>query len=83
MLQVENGAVAGIVIGLSLTLVHILGIAFTGTSVNPARSIGPALVAAIEGNFDPISCVWVFILGPLVGAALAAYVYKFLESDKK
>ncbi|MCQ2466589.1 MAG: aquaporin [Clostridia bacterium] len=78
-----HGSFAGLVIGFTLVLVHILGIGLTGTSVNPARSIGPALVAAIEGNFDPISCVWVFILGPLVGAALAAYTYKFLESSKK
>lgn len=78
-----HGSFAGLVIGFTLVLVHILGIGLTGTSVNPARSIGPALVAAIEGNFDPISCVWVFILGPLVGAALAAYTYKYLESSKK
>lgn len=77
-----HGSFGGLVIGLTLTLVHILGIGLTGTSVNPARSIGPAIVAAITGNTAPISCVWVFIVGPLVGAALAAFAYKFLESDK-
>ena len=75
-----HGNVAGLVIGLTLTLVHILGIGLTGTSVNPARSLGPAIVAAIDGNTDPISCIWVFICGPLIGAALAALVYKLLES---
>ena len=75
-----HGNVAGLVIGLTLTLVHILGIGLTGTSVNPARSLGPAIVAAIDGNSDPISCIWVFICGPLIGAALAALVYKLLES---
>ena len=78
----ENGAVAGLVIGGALTLVHLIGTSLTGTSVNPARSIGPAIVAAIDGNTSPIKCVWVFIVGPLVGAALAAVVYKFLSSDK-
>ena len=72
----------GLIIGFTLVLVHILGIGLTGTSVNPARSIGPAIVAAITGNTAPIACVWVFIVGPLVGAALAAVVYKFLESEK-
>ena len=76
--KVENGAVAGIVIGLSLTLVHILGISFTGTSVNPARSFGPALFV----GGDALANVWVFILAPLVGGALAAVVYKFLASKK-
>ena len=52
----------------------------TGTSVNPARSIGPAIVAAITGNTAPLGSLWVFIVGPLVGAALAAYCYKYLES---
>ncbi|MBR6534338.1 MAG: aquaporin [Clostridia bacterium] len=75
----ENGSVAGIVIGLSLTLVHILGIHFTGTSVNPARSFGPALLAGGES----LSCVWVFIVAPLAGGALAALVYKFLTCGKK
>ena len=77
-----HGSFGGLVIGLTLTLVHILGIGLTGTSVNPARSIGPAIIAAIDGNTSPIKCVWVFIVGPLVGAALAAVVYKFLSSDK-
>lgn len=74
-----HGSFAGVVIGFTLTLVHILGIGLTGTSVNPARSFGPALVAALTGNTAPISCLWVFIVGPLAGAALAAVVYKALE----
>ena len=77
--KTENGAVAGIVIGLSLTLVHILGISFTGTSVNPARSFGPALFV----GGDALSNVWVFIVAPLVGGVLAAVVYKFLASDSE
>ena len=77
--KTENGAVAGIVIGLSLTLVHILGISFTGTSVNPARSFGPALF--VVG--DALSSVWVFIIAPLLGGVLAAVVYSFLASKKE
>ncbi len=76
--KVENSSVAGLVIGLSLTLVHIFGIHFTGTSVNPARSFGPALFA----GGDALSSVWVFILAPLVGGALAALCYKVLDSKK-
>ena len=76
--KVKNSAVSGIVIGLSLTLVHILGIALTGTSVNPARSFGPALFAGGEA----LSCVWVFILAPLVGGVLAALVYGFLAGKQ-
>lgn len=78
-----HGSFGGLVIGFTLTLVHILGIGLTGTSVNPARSIGPAIVAAISGNTDAIADVWVFIVGPIVGAAIAAVVYKFLESGKE
>ena len=58
----------------------ILGIGLTGTSVNPARSIGPALVAAIRGNSEPFASLWVFIIGPMAGAALAAFASKGLES---
>lgn len=79
--KANHGSFGGLVIGLTLTLVHIFGIKFTGTSVNPARSFGPALMLAINGNTAAISCLWVFIVGPLVGAALAAVVYKFLESE--
>lgn len=75
--KVENGSVAGLVIGLSLTLVHIFGVPFTGTSVNPARSFGPAL---IQGGL-PLEQVWVFILAPLVGGILAALVYMFLTKE--
>ena len=78
----EYSSVAGIVIGLTLTLVHIFGIHFTGTSVNPARSFGPALMAAIGGDTGAIGCVWVFIVAPLVGGALAAIVWKALSSVK-
>ena len=77
-----HGSFGGLVIGLTLVLVHILGIGLTGTSVNPARSFGPAVVAAISGNTDPIKALWVFIVGPFVGAAAAALVYKFLEKEK-
>ncbi|MBQ3426444.1 MAG: aquaporin [Clostridia bacterium] len=79
--KANHGSFGGIVIGFTLTLVHILGIGLTGTSVNPARSIGPALVALISGNVQPISSIWVFIIGPLVGAAIAACVYNFLEKE--
>lgn len=74
-----HGSFGGLIIGLTLVLVHILGIGLTGTSVNPARSIGPAIAAAIAGNSAPIACLWVFIVGPLIGSALAAVVYKALE----
>ena len=75
-----HGSFGGLVIGLTLVVVHILGIGLTGTSVNPARSFGPALVAALSGNAEPLGALWVFIVGPMAGAALAAVVYKALES---
>ena len=79
-----NGATnnfAGLAIGLSLILIHLVGIHFTGTSVNPARSIGPAL---FEGG-QALSELWVFIVGPLVGGALAACIWKIIDCncDKK
>lgn len=77
--KVQNGAVAGIVIGLSLTLVHILGIGLTGTSVNPARSFGPALLKGGEA----LANVWVFIVAPLIGGVLAALAYRFLAGKEK
>ena len=80
----EYSSVAGVVIGLTLTLVHILGIAFTGTSVNPARSFGPALFLGLFAeNSNALANVWVFIVAPLAGGILAALVYMFLAGGKK
>ncbi len=70
--KVKNAQVAGLVIGLTLTLVHIFGIYFTGTSVNPARSFGPAIVSG--GKF--VKDLWVFIVSPLIGSAIAAFTWK-------
>lgn len=75
----SHGSFAGLIIGLTLTFVHIFGIGLTGTSVNPTRSIAPAVISAIMGNADPLKALPVFIIGPLVGAALAAIVYPALE----
>ena len=77
----NHGSFAGVVIGFTLVLVHILGIGLTGTSVNPARSFGPAVVAAIGGNTAPIASLWVFIVAPLIGAALAAVIWKALSKE--
>ena len=77
----NHGSFAGVVIGFTLVLVHILGIGLTGTSVNPARSFGPAIVAAIAGNTAPIASLWVFIIAPLIGAALAAVIWNFLSKE--
>ena len=79
----NHGSFGGLIIGLTLVGIHIIGIGLTGTSVNPARSLGPAIVAAIDGNTAPMQVVWVFIVAPLIGGALAAFVYKFLESAKE
>lgn len=67
-----NGGFAGLAIGLSLVLIHIVGIQVTGVSVNPARSIGPAVLAGGEA----LKQVWMFILAPIVGAVLSALVWK-------
>ena len=75
----ENGHVTGIVIGLTLVLVHLFGIPFTGTSVNPARSLAPAV---LQGG-EVLKQVWVFILAPIVGACLAGLFYKFVLKENK
>ena len=71
--------VAGLVIGLTLAFVHLFGITLTGTSVNPARSLAPAIFLGGEA----LKQVWVFIVFPLVGAALATFTFKYLNSVKK
>lgn len=75
----EHTNIAGLIIGLTLTLVHLLGIAFTGTSVNPARSLAPAL---LQGG-KVLKEVWVFILAPLVGSFIASMYYKFIIKEEK
>lgn len=72
--RASNAAVAGLVIGLSLALVHIIGIPIDGTSVNPARSLGSAIFA----GGSALSQLWVFIVAPLVGGAVSAGLYVFL-----
>ena len=76
ILGVTNGektsVIAGLVIGLTLTFVHIMGIPLTGTSVNPARSFGPALML---GGLA-LRQVWLFIVAPFAGAAVAALLWK-------
>lgn len=77
-----NGATnnfAGLAIGLSLILVHLCCIKYTGTSVNPARSIGPALFA----GGTALTNLWIFIVAPLVGGALAAGLWKIIEPKEK
>ena len=74
----EFSNISGMVIGLTLTLVHLFGINVTGTSVNPARSFGPALFA--EGA---IKDYWVFLIGPAIGAAAAAFLYIYLFKEKE
>ncbi len=71
------GNFAGLAIGLSLILIHLVGIHFTGTSVNPARSLGPALFAC----GDALANVWVFIVGPFVGAVIAACCWKIVGEE--
>ncbi len=71
------GNMAGLVIGLTLVLVHIVCIPITGTSVNPARSIGPALM---EGG-QAMGQLWLFIVAPMLGGAIAAGVWRFIKSE--
>lgn len=72
-----NTKFAGIAIGFSLTMIHLVGIQITGTSVNPARSIGPALF--VGGT--ALSQLWLFIVAPIIGGLLGAFIWKFLIKD--
>ena len=77
-----NGATnnfAGLAIGLSLVLVHLVCIRYTGTSVNPARSLAPAI---FQGG-TALTNLWIFIVGPFVGGALAACIWKMIEPAEK
>lgn len=73
--KVGNGTMAGLAIGFTLVLIHLVAIPITGTSVNPARSFGPALLAGGQA----LSQLWLFIVAPIVGAIVAAVVWRALE----
>ena len=69
---------AALAIGLTLTMIHLATIPVTGTSVNPARSTGPAFVALLGGESWPIEQLWLFWVAPIIGALLGAFVYGFV-----
>ena len=71
----------GLAIGLALTLIHLVSIPVTNTSVNPARSTGPALVLALSGEGKALAQLWLFWVAPVIGAALAGVIYRFFESE--
>ena len=75
----EYQNINGIIIGLTLVLIHLLGIPFTGTSVNPARSLAPAILQGTES----LKQVWVFILAPTLGSILATIYYKKIIKEKE
>lgn len=75
----KYSSIAGLVIGLTLTFVHLIGIPLTGTSVNPARSLAPALF--LGGT--ALKQVWLFIVAPLIGGAIAALLFRHLNVEKK
>jgi aquaporin Z len=66
---------AGLAIGLTLVVIHLVGINITGTSVNPARSIGPAIVG-MRSNLHAVAQLWLFIIAPIIGAGLASFLYR-------
>ena len=70
---------AGLSIGLSLVLIHLVGIPITGTSVNPARSLGPAILVGGEA----LSQLWLFIVAPIIGGIIAAVIWKYVFEDHK
>lgn len=72
----------GLAIGLALTLIHLISIPVTNTSVNPARSTGPALALAFSGEGKALAQLWLFWVAPIVGAALAGVIYRFFERDE-
>ena len=76
--RVGSPGFAGLAIGIALAVVHMIGIPLTGTSVNPARSLGPAIIVGHEA----IKQVWLFIVAPLVGGALAALAYRYFVAEE-
>ena len=79
----DHSKAAGLIIGGALTLVHLLGLSLTGTSVNPARSLAPAVLQAIAGNTTSITQIWIWLLAPMAGAALAVLLYNLIAGKKE
>lgn len=77
-----NGPISGIALGLSLASIILLGFNITGTGVNPARSLGTAVMAMAKGEYEPIKEIWIFIVGPLLGAYLAVLAYHAIWHDQ-
>jgi aquaporin Z len=73
----------GLAIGLALTLIHLISIPVTNTSVNPARSTGPALVLALNGEGKALMQLWLFWVAPIAGAVIAGVVYRMFENDSR
>ena len=78
----KTSHMAGLIIGMTLVGIHIVGIPLTGTSVNPARSFAPAIILLLDGKTTAFSQLWVFIIGPFVGSALAGFAHKLLYKDR-
>ncbi|NEX22134.1 aquaporin Z [Thiorhodococcus mannitoliphagus] len=77
------GTHAGLAIGLALTLIHLISIPVTNTSVNPARSTGPALALALSGEGKALSQLWLFWVAPIIGAAISGVIYRFFEEPSQ
>jgi aquaporin Z len=75
------GTHAGLAIGLTLTLIHLISIPVTNTSVNPARSTGPALVLALSGEGKALAQLWLFWVAPIAGAVIAGLIYRLFEEE--
>jgi aquaporin Z len=77
-----HAVAGGLAIGLALTLIHLISIPVTNTSVNPARSTGPALALAFSGEGKALAQLWLFWVAPMIGAALAGVLYRFFDDAK-
>lgn len=76
--KIGNGTMAGLAIGFTLVLIHLVAIPVTGTSVNPARSLGPAIFAGGQA----LSQVWLFFVAPIVGAVIGSVLWRITHTDK-
>jgi len=77
-----HAVAGGLAIGMTLTLIHLISIPITNTSVNPARSTGPALVLAFSGEGKALAQLWLFWVAPIVGAVIAGVIFRVFEADE-